>query len=55
MRAEGQAHIDRIDAALVALFLAVVLSLLAFTVHACLAARRADRPIALELPLAEAA
>lgn len=41
---------DRIDAALVALFLAVVLSLLVFTVRACLAARRDGRPSMREIP-----
>lgn len=41
---------DRIDAALVALFLAVVLSLLIFTVRACLAARRDGRPSMREIP-----
>ncbi|MEA3388239.1 MAG: carbon starvation CstA family protein [Pseudomonadota bacterium] len=41
---------DRIDAALVALFLAVVLSLLFFTVRTCLAARRVDHATAREIP-----
>ena len=41
---------DRIDAALVALFLAVVLSLLFFTVRTCLAARRAEHPTTREIP-----
>jgi carbon starvation protein len=41
---------DRIDAALVALFLAVVLSLLVFTIRTCQAARRADRATAQEIP-----
>lgn len=41
---------DRIDAALVALFLGVVLALLAFTIRACLAARREDAPTAREIP-----
>jgi carbon starvation protein len=42
---------DRIDAALVALFLAVVLALLVFTVRTCLAARRSPVPLAREIPL----
>ncbi|MEG8221504.1 carbon starvation protein A [Sphingomonas sp. HH69] len=41
---------DRIDAALVALFLAVVLSLLVFTIRTCLAARRSPEPTAQEIP-----
>ncbi len=41
---------DRVDAALVALFLGVVLALLAFTIRTCIAARRADRPSAQEIP-----
>lgn len=41
---------DRVDAGLVALFLAVVLSLLFFTVKACLAARRIAAPTAREIP-----
>ena len=41
---------DRIDAALVALFLAVVLSLLFFTVRTCLAAYRSAHPTAREIP-----
>nr|WP_218647377.1 carbon starvation CstA family protein [Sphingobium lactosutens] len=41
---------DRIDAALVALFLAVVLSILFFTVKTCLAARRIAAPTAREIP-----
>ncbi|WP_188065357.1 carbon starvation CstA family protein [Sphingobium sp. KCTC 72723] len=41
---------DRIDAALVALFLAVVLSLLFFTIRTCIAARRAATPTAQEIP-----
>ena len=41
---------DRIDAALVALFLAVVLSLLVFTIRTCLAARRSTAPTAQEIP-----
>jgi carbon starvation protein len=40
---------DRIDAALCALFLAVVLSLLIFTIRTCLAARRAPTPTAHEV------
>ena len=40
---------DRIDAALVALFLAVVLSLLVFTIRTCLAARRSAEPTAQEI------
>ncbi|BAV64734.1 carbon starvation CstA family protein [Sphingobium cloacae] len=46
---------DRIDAALCAIFLAVVLSLLFFTIRTCIAARRADRPTATEIPAAMAA
>ncbi|MFZ2996872.1 carbon starvation CstA family protein [Sphingobium sp.] len=42
---------DRIDAALVALFLAVVLALLVFTVRTCLAARRSATPTAHEIPM----
>ncbi len=41
---------DRIDAALVALFLAVVLALLFFTIRTCLAARRIAAPTAREIP-----
>ncbi len=41
---------DRIDAALCALFLAVVISILFFTVRTCLAARRSDRALAVEIP-----
>ncbi|WCT72096.1 carbon starvation CstA family protein [Sphingomonas naphthae] len=41
---------DRIDAALCALFLAVVLVILVFTIRTCLAARRADRPSVAEIP-----
>lgn len=41
---------DRVDAALVALFLAVVLSLLFFTVRTCLAARRSAAATAQEIP-----
>ncbi|MGC4251624.1 MAG: carbon starvation CstA 5TM domain-containing protein, partial [Sphingobium sp.] len=46
---------DRIDAGLCAIFLAVVLSLLFFTIRTCIAARRADRPTATEIPAAMAA
>jgi carbon starvation protein len=46
---------DRIDAALCGIFLAVVLSLIFFTIRACLAARRADQPTAREIPAALAA
>lgn len=42
---------DRVDAGLCAVFLAVVLSLLAFTVRTCLAALREDRPTVKESPL----
>ncbi|MBA4753510.1 MAG: carbon starvation protein A [Sphingobium sp.] len=41
---------DRIDAALVALFLAVVLALLFFTIRTCIAARRIAAPTAREIP-----
>jgi carbon starvation protein len=41
---------DRIDAGLVAIFLAVVLSLLFFTIRTCVVARRAERPTAREIP-----
>ncbi|MCP1468904.1 carbon starvation protein [Sphingobium sp. OAS761] len=41
---------DRVDAALVATFLAIVLALLFFTVRTCLAARSADVPTAREIP-----
>ncbi len=41
---------DRVDAALVALFLAVVLSILVFTVKTCLTARRITAPTAREIP-----
>ena len=41
---------DRIDAALVGLFLAVVLSILFFTIRTCLAARRVAAPTAHEIP-----
>ena len=41
---------DRIDAALVALFLVVVLAVLYFTVRTCIAARRIPAPTAREIP-----
>ncbi|ATI54578.1 carbon starvation CstA family protein [Sphingomonas melonis] len=41
---------DRIDAALCALFLAVVVSIVAYGVRTCLAARRIDAPSVSELP-----
>ncbi|MFT3966727.1 MAG: carbon starvation CstA family protein, partial [Sphingobium sp.] len=41
---------DRIDAALCAIFLAVVLSLLLFTIRTCIAALRDERPSANEAP-----
>ncbi|PZU59626.1 MAG: carbon starvation protein A [Sphingobium sp.] len=41
---------DRIDAALCALFLAVVLSILFFTIRTCLAARRSAMPTMWEIP-----
>jgi Carbon starvation protein, predicted membrane protein len=41
---------DRVDAALVALFLLVVLALLGFTIRTCLAARRVAAPTAREIP-----
>ena len=41
---------DRIDAALCALFLAVVLSLLFFAVKTCIAAQRSSEPTAREIP-----
>ena len=41
---------DRVDAALVALFLAVVLSLFAFTIRTCIVARRQGAPTAQEIP-----
>ncbi len=46
---------DRIDAALCGVFLAVVVSLLFFTIRTCLAARRANHPTAQEIPAALAA
>ncbi len=45
---------DRVDAALVAIFLLVVLSLLGFTIRACLAARRKGAPTAREIGSAPA-
>ncbi|WP_211294933.1 carbon starvation CstA family protein [Novosphingobium guangzhouense] len=42
---------DRIDAGLCAIFLAVVISLMFFTVRTCLAALRDDRPTVNESPL----
>ena len=50
--AEMQAIVfnDRVDAILVGVFLIVVLALLAFTIRTCLAARRADKPTAHEIP-----
>ena len=41
---------DRIDAALVGLFLAVVLAILYFTIRTCIAARRSAAPTAWEIP-----
>jgi carbon starvation protein len=41
---------DRVDAALVAIFLAVVLAILFFTVKTCLAARRCAAPTTREIP-----
>jgi carbon starvation protein len=41
---------DRLDAALCALFMGVVLSVLVYSVRACLAARAANRPTANEVP-----
>jgi carbon starvation protein len=41
---------DRVDAALVGIFLLVVLSLLVFTIRTCIAARRMDAPTAREIP-----
>ncbi|MDX3901758.1 MAG: carbon starvation CstA family protein [Sphingobium sp.] len=43
---------DRVDAALVALFLAVVLAILGFTIRTCLAARRRVAPSMQEIPAA---
>ena len=41
---------DRIDAALVAIFLCVVLAVLVFTIRTCLAARKVAAPTAREIP-----
>ena len=41
---------DRLDAALCALFMGVVLSVLVYSVRACLAARAANRPTTNEVP-----
>jgi carbon starvation protein len=41
---------DRVDAALVGLFLAVVLAILFFTIRSCIAARRNAAPTACEIP-----
>jgi carbon starvation protein len=41
---------DRVDAALVALFLMVVLAVLFFTIRTCIAARRTDAPTTREIP-----
>ncbi|WP_370310506.1 carbon starvation CstA family protein [Sphingobium abikonense] len=41
---------DRVDAALVGLFLAVVLAILFFTIRSCIAARRNAAPTASEIP-----
>ncbi|WP_380785241.1 carbon starvation CstA family protein [Sphingomonas sp. R86521] len=41
---------DRIDAALIALFLAVVVSILGFGIRTCLVALRTDRPTVSEVP-----
>lgn len=46
---------DRIDAALVAIFLAVVLAVLFFTIRTCLAARRSAGVTAREIPMQAAA
>ncbi|MFC0202890.1 carbon starvation CstA family protein [Novosphingobium soli] len=43
---------DRVDAALVALFLAVVVALLVFAIRTCIAARRSAAPTAHEIPSA---
>ncbi|ATE67415.1 carbon starvation CstA family protein [Rhizorhabdus dicambivorans] len=45
---------DRIDAALTALFMLVLLSVLLFGIRACIAALASDRPTARELPGGEA-
>jgi carbon starvation protein len=41
---------DRLDAALCALFMFVVLSVLVYSIKACLAARAANRPTTHETP-----
>jgi len=41
---------DRIDAALIALFLGVVVSILAFGIRSCRAALKVDRPTVTEVP-----
>ena len=41
---------DRLDAALCALFMGVVLSVLVYSIKACLAARAANRPTTQETP-----
>jgi len=45
---------DRVDAALVAVFLAVVLSLMVFTWRTCMASRRSPVPTVNEIPAHEA-
>jgi hypothetical protein len=45
---------DRIDAALCALFLAVVAAILVYAVRTCLAVRRLERPSVSEIPPAGA-
>ena len=45
---------DWIDAGLCALFLAVVLSIVAYGIRSCIAARRVDRPTVSELPMVAA-
>jgi carbon starvation protein len=46
---------DRVDAALTALFMAVVAAVLIYTVRACVAALRSERPLTAEIPAAMAA
>ena len=41
---------DRIDAALCALFLAVVVSIIGYGIRTCLIARRLDAPSVSEIP-----
>jgi carbon starvation protein len=41
---------DRIDAALIALFLGVVVSILAFGIRTCRAALKVDHPTVSEIP-----